>query len=80
MKITRSTETLAGTTVIAEQDAYCLTLYRVGNCLSDSISEIIIDLPEYDIDKITDEEVTKMYDIAKKQYDDMRAILNSDGI
>lgn len=80
MKITRSSETLAGSTIIAEHDQYCLTMYKVGNCFSDSISEIIIELPEYDIDNVTDAYIEEMYSIARKQYEDMKNLLNSDEI
>jgi len=80
MKITRSTETLAGNSIIVEHDEYCLALYRVGNCFSDSISEIIVELSDYDIDVISDHEVTEMFNIAKRQYDNMKSILNSDEI
>jgi len=78
MKITRSSETLAGTTVLVEDDTYCLTLYKVGNCFSDSISEIIIELPEYDIDNVSDIDAEKMFNLAKRQYEDMKSILDSD--
>lgn len=80
MKITRSDETLAGITIVAENGLFCLTLYRVGNCFSDSVSEIIIDLPVYDIENITDDAVTEMFNAARKQYDDMKLILCSDDI
>jgi hypothetical protein len=78
MKITRSSETLAGLTIVAEQDAYTLTLYRVGNCFSDSISEIIIDLPIYNIDDVSDGAVEEMFTVARQQYEEMKRILGSD--
>ena len=78
MKITRSAETLAGVTVVAEQDAYTLTLYRVGNCFSDSISEIIIDLPPYNIEDVSDIAVEEMFTIAHQQYEEMKRILGTD--
>jgi len=80
MKITRSAETLAGNSIIVEHEDYCLILYGVGNCFSDSISEIIVELSDYNIDTISDEEVVEMFNIAKRQYDNMKSILNSDEI
>jgi hypothetical protein len=78
MKITRSSETLAGMTIVVEEDAFCLTLYRVGNCFSDSISEIITDLQPYDIESVTDEVVTEMFGVARRQYDEMKQLLLDD--
>jgi hypothetical protein len=79
MEIIRS-NTLAGMTINASSGLYSLTLYRIGNSFSDSIGEIIIDLPDYKIDTMSDAEIEVLYEFALHQYGVMQKLMDSEEI
>jgi len=79
MEIIKS-DTMAGKTIVASEGSFSLTLYKQGNCFSDNISEIITELPEYDIETIEDHVIHRMFEVAKAQYEDMKKVLECDDL
>ena len=69
---------MAGDTISAFDGTYTLILYKVGNCFTDNVSEIVTELPEYDIHTITDDQISELFKTAYNQYSAMKTLMESD--
>ncbi len=70
-------DTLSGFVVTASDGGFEMTLYKNDATFSDGNGEIIVDgLPEYNIETVTDAEVTQMFSFAKIHYDNFKAYMS----